>query len=195
MPKISAPTVAEHRAAQRRALLRAASELVVTRGASAVTPKAVGERAGIARSSVYDYFSSCEELLVAVAINAFEEWDRDLSDALEGVESGLPRLRRYIEVTMTMTADGGHDLATALRTANLSPNSSDEIVALHAALLGPLLAVLEEAGLQTPGAHATYVQALIGAGLGRVGDGDDPQEVAALVFRLITQGVPMATGR
>jgi len=46
MPKISAPTVAEHRVRQRDALLHAATELLVDGGVSAVTPAAVGPRQG-----------------------------------------------------------------------------------------------------------------------------------------------------
>lgn len=194
MPRISAPTVAAHRAAQRAALLRAAAELIVTEGVAAVTHGTVGERAGIARSSVYDYFATREALLVAVAINAFEEWDRDLSAALNGVELGLPRLRRYIEATMTMGADGGHDLATALRPADLSPRSAAEIAALHHALIDPLVAVLAGAEIESPAEYVPYIQALIGVGLARVAAGEQPEAVAERVFTLITQGVARSTG-
>ncbi len=194
MPRISAPTVAAHRAAQRAALLRAAADLIVTEGVAAVTHGAVGERAGIARSSVYDYFATRDELLVAVAINAFEEWDRDLSAALEGVEFGLPRLRRYIEATMAMGSDGRHDLAAALRPADLSPRSAAEIAALHHALLDPLLAVLAEASIESPALQAPFVQALISAGLARVAAGSDPGEVAAQVYGLIIHGAPRSAG-
>ena len=58
MPRISAPTVAQHRMRQRDALLHAATELLVSGGLSAVTPAAVGAAAGLARPSVYQYFSS-----------------------------------------------------------------------------------------------------------------------------------------
>lgn len=190
MPRITAPTVAEHRSAQRAALLRAAAEVIVTDGVAAATPSKVGERAGIARSTVYDYFASREELLVAVAINAFEEWERDLSAALEGVPRGLPRLHRYIEATMVLSADGRHDLATAMRPAELSPSRREEIVALHDALIGPLMAVLAEAGVPDPADYAPYVQAMIGAGLARVAAGDAPGVVAALLNRILTDGLP-----
>jgi hypothetical protein len=64
VPRISSATLAEHRVAQRAALLRAAAELVISGGAAAVNPTAVADRAGIARTSVYDYFHSREDLLV-----------------------------------------------------------------------------------------------------------------------------------
>ncbi len=191
MPRISAPTLAEHRVAQREALLRAASEIIVADGVAAITPKAVGARAGIARSSVYDYFPSGEDLLVAVAINAFDDWARDMAAALEGVAPGRARLRRYVEATMEMTADGGHRLASALRQADLSPRHTEEITALHRSLLAPLLAVLTEAGVESPAAHVPYLQAIIGVGVARVGEGEEPARVASYVHTLITTGLPL----
>ena len=54
MPKISAPTVAEHRAMQRAALVRAGEEVLLAAGLAGVTPRSVCERAGMSRSSFYD---------------------------------------------------------------------------------------------------------------------------------------------
>ena len=73
MPKIEAPTVAEHRANQERALLDAARELLLAGGRAAITPAAVGAAAGLARSSVYKYFSSGEEILTRIATEAFAD--------------------------------------------------------------------------------------------------------------------------
>ena len=188
MPRISAATVAEHRLAQRKALLKAAAELVVSEGAAAVTPTSVAERAGMARTSVYDYFPSREDLLVAVALDAFEQWGRDLIAYLDGVPAGLPRLRRYIDATMGMAADGRHMLATAFGGIELSPESAREIAAMHDGLQGPLVDVITEAGFDDPVADAPYVQALISAGVVRVAHGEPADEAAERIYRFIVDG-------
>jgi AcrR family transcriptional regulator len=190
MPRITAPTVAEHRAAQGLALLRAAAEIVVEVGAAAVNPRSVGERAGLARSSVYEYFGSREELLVAVAIDAFDKWGSELSASVQSVEPGLLRLRAYIQATMQMAADGQHVLAAALRTADLSPRRVEEIVTLHDAFRAPLAAILAESGVDDVNEITPYVQALISAGLEQVGRGRHPEDVATRTYRLIVDGVP-----
>src|SRR5690606_28408530 len=82
MPKISAPTVAEHRAAQRAALVQAGEAVLIESGLGAVRPGAVCERAGLSRSSFYDYFSTRDDLLVAIAIDAMERWDTEVEQAL-----------------------------------------------------------------------------------------------------------------
>ena len=49
MPRITAPTLAEHQARQRDALVEAAVAILATEGVAAATPAAVGARAGLAR--------------------------------------------------------------------------------------------------------------------------------------------------
>lgn len=194
MPRISAATVAEHRVAQRQALLKAAADLVVSDGAAAVTPTSVAERAGMARTSVYDYFPSREDLLVAVALDAFERWGRDLDSYLDGVPDGLPKLRRYIDATMEMAAGGRHMLATAFGGIELSPESAKEIAAMHDGLQGPLLAVMDAAGFDDPVADAPYVQALISAGVVRVAHGEPAGEAAERIYSLIVDGARRSGG-
>ncbi|GMA90499.1 TetR/AcrR family transcriptional regulator [Homoserinibacter gongjuensis] len=138
MPRISAPTVAEHRAAQRAALLRAGEAVLLEASVAGVTPRSVCERAGLARSSFYDYFASKDDLLVAIAIDAIERWDAELEVALGATEPGAARLRAYVEHTMAMTAEGRHAIAGALRDAPLSPSHRDDLMTLHDAMLRPL---------------------------------------------------------
>ncbi len=56
MPRISADTVAEHRANRLRALLDAGREIVATEGAEALTLASLARRVGLSRPSLYEYF-------------------------------------------------------------------------------------------------------------------------------------------
>lgn len=190
MPKISAPTIVEHRASQRAALLRAGEEALVATGLSSVTPRSVTERAGLARSSFYDYFSTRDDLLVAIAIDAIERWDVEIEERLSDVEPGLPELRAFIDATMAMTAEGRHAIAGALRDADLSPSSYDDVMTLHDALLRPVVRVLGDLGLEASTSTVMLVQGVLGAGVQLVTHGVDHRAVAGDVFRLLTRGLP-----
>ncbi|WP_144793415.1 TetR/AcrR family transcriptional regulator [Microbacterium paludicola] len=189
MPKISAPSVAEHRAAQRAALIAAAEDIVRESGVAGVTPRSVCERTGLSRSSFYDYFPSKDDLLVGVAIAAIESWDAEIEQALEGVAPGLAQLRIFVDATMTMTADGRHEIAGALRGADLSPSRLEDLMVLHDALLRPLVHVLEELGHRSPQRGALLAQGVIGAGVQLVTHGVDPQEAADDVYALLVNGL------
>lgn len=189
MPKISAPTVAEHRASQRAALVRAAEEILLESGLPGVTPRTVCERAGLSRPSFYDYFPSKDDLLVAVAIDAMDRWAAEINEALAGSEPGLPELRAFVDATMAMTADGKHAIAGALREAELSPSRFEGLMTLHDALMRPVQRVVLDLGLPASGSAAVLIQGLLGAGIQLIAHGVDHRAVADDIFRLLTRGL------
>ena len=189
MPKISAPTVAEHRATQRSALIRAGEAALLDSGLSGVTPRSVCERAGLGRSSFYDYFPTKDDLLVAIAIDAIERWDAEIEQQLTGVEPGLGELRAFVDATMAMTAEGKHEIAGVLREARLAPSRMEDLMTLHDALLRPVLRVLSDLGLAHSRSAVALVQGVLGAGVGLVSRGMDHRAVADDVYLLLTTGL------
>jgi len=189
VPKITAPTVAEHRASQRAALLRAGEAVLLESGIPGVNPRSVCERAGLTRSSFYDYFATKDDLLVAIAIDAIERWDAEIEHALAGADPGLPELRRFVDATMEMTAQGRHAIAGALREADLSPSRLEDLMVLHDALMRPLLRVLADLGLGESRSMAFLIQGVLGAGIQLVSHGMDHRTVAEDVFGLVTRGL------
>lgn len=189
MPRITAPTVAEHRALQRAALLQAGEEVLVTGGLAAFSPTSVSERVGMARSSFYDYFPSKDDLLVAIAIDAMERWDAEIARALAGVEPGRAELRALVDATMRMTAEGKHAIAGIVREADLSPTRVDDLMVLHEALLRPVGRVLANLGADISESSVMLVHGALGAGVQLVTHGVDHQRVADDVFRLLTRGI------
>lgn len=189
MPKISAPTVAEHRAAQRAALIAAAELLIAADGVSAITPRSVCERAGLARSSFYEYFPSKDDLLAAIAMRAFDEWTAELTAAVGEPSPSRERLHRYVETTVRMTADGKHRLALGLLRTELSPKNVESIMAMHDGVTAPLRELLEDMGVSDPAAQSVLVQGVISAGMQLVGQGMSAREVADSITSLLDRGV------
>ncbi|WP_395244881.1 TetR/AcrR family transcriptional regulator [Agromyces sp. MMS24-K17] len=188
MPRISAPTVAEHRAAQRTQLLSAAEALIRDQGIDAVNPRTVGEQAGLARSSVYEYFGSRDDILVAVAIEAIDRWNAEIESSLAGL-AGTERLERFVHETMQMAADGHHDLATRLGQAQLSPTKVDDIRRLHATLLHPIELAFSDLGVDDPMVDVMLTQGLLNAGVQLVDHGADPADVAERIIRMLETAV------
>lgn len=72
---------------RRRAMLNAATEIIVTRGTSALTHRAVATLAGVSLGSTTQYFSSIDELRESALAQLAEEIEADLI-ALEASLSG-----------------------------------------------------------------------------------------------------------
>lgn len=147
MPKISAPTVAEHRERQRAALLHAATEILVADGVSAVTPAAVGAAAGLARPSVYQYFASGADIVAAIVEDAFPRANRMLAESLATTSSASERLDGYIRATLHLAASGYHRPASALAGASLPAECMARLGELHREQAAPFVAALAALGV------------------------------------------------
>jgi len=185
MPKIAAATLAEHQAAQKRALVAAAMDTLVEDGAAAITPAAVGRRAGLARSSVYQYFPSSTALVAAVIEEAFPPWDAALGAALEGLEDPAERIDAYIDATLRLTAEGRHRAAGALLNAELPPQTRRRLAELHHATVEPLSAAVRDLGVPDPELTARLLGGLLSTAMAAVEGGADPGDVTARVKALL----------
>jgi AcrR family transcriptional regulator len=143
----------------------------------------------LSRSSFYDYFPARDDLLVAIAIRAIEEWDHEIEAALDAAGPGLPELRAFIHETMAMTASGRHDLAGTLRQAELSPHRYEELMRLHEAVVRPLRRVLSDLGVPEGHNGIWFVQGVLTAGIDLVSHGSDHHAVAEDVYRFVATGL------
>ncbi|TQL47475.1 TetR family transcriptional regulator [Homoserinimonas aerilata] len=152
MPRISAPTVAEHRRHQREALLAAATELLVEGGVSAVTPGAVGAAAGLSRPAVYQYFASGPAILGAIIEDAFPKANAALLEVLDSDAPPAERIDTYLRETLRLAADGAHRAAAALSGAQLPEEFRGRLRELHREQAAPLMSALRELAAENPSA-------------------------------------------
>ena len=157
MPKISAPTIHEHRELRRQQLISASLELALDEGAGAVTVAAVAKKAGLARSSIYEYFASSADLIADLII--------------EGL--------RYV-------ADGRHMLVKSLNTISTPESRKEEISMGHRKMIAPLRQALVETGIKDPVAAAAFLSSVTDAASIRIDAGNEAElEIqSAIIFAL-----------
>jgi AcrR family transcriptional regulator len=144
MPRITAPTVAEHAARQEAAVVRAAAELFAERGVSDVSLGDVAARAGLARNSIYRYFPDRAHLLAA--------WFRrelgpllDASTAIaERSASPRTRLDAWLDLHLDyLTAPEHRSMVSVAAALGTLPDAvRAELGAGHAALYETLRRIL-----------------------------------------------------
>lgn len=185
MPRISAPTVGEHRAAQRRALLDAARE-VLAEGATEIPSFGdVAARAGLARSSMYQYFKSRQHLLDALIEDAFPRWSARVADAMADAGSPDRRVLAYIDANLTLVAEGEHAIATALAQLAPGPELDAKSRALHDDLYTPLSDALRELGARDVAEMSELINAVLHAATRQVERGEDVENVRRVAADLV----------
>ena len=190
MPRITAPTVIEHREQRLRALLDAA-RAIVSETRTAPPLAATAERAGLARSSIYRYFSSSEQLLAAVVADTFPVWAGRVRTRVEAATMPGEKIWAYIGANLDLFSSSEQDLASALREVADPHLLKEPRETFHAELQEPLVAALVEHGEPRPQLVAETIEGAlihVARGLGSPPEAPLDKDEALAVFLRIFGG-------
>ncbi len=87
MPRIRAESIDEHKTLTRRALLKAAHDLIDEAGTAEISLGELSLIAGVGRTTFYDYFSDRDDVIASLVE---EELPNVLADVIESVPDDLP---------------------------------------------------------------------------------------------------------
>jgi len=147
MPKISAPTLVEQRAWRRSQLLDAASAIALENGPTSITVSTVAARAGLSRTSFYEYFASSSEIVAELISDELNDFTEFLTQKVAAVSAPEDAITAWIDGSLEYVADGRHLLARALSTLELSTERSMQIGIAHRKMLAPLATPLSQLGI------------------------------------------------
>ncbi|HLV04842.1 MAG TPA: TetR/AcrR family transcriptional regulator [Actinomycetaceae bacterium] len=176
MPRIIAPTVAEHRAARERALLDAAHAILLETG-EAPGLAAVAERVGLARTSVYQYFRSRRELLQAMVRDVYPRWVERVAAAMGAAPTTADQVLAYAAANVELVAEGAHAVGSALAALDPGEALDAQAMQMHRELQEPLVAALESLDVESPEEVAGLVNAVVHAATVLLESGRSPAEV------------------
>lgn len=189
MPRIKTPTLADHRDWRRSQLIEAAAAIALESGGAAVTVAAVAQRAGLSRTSVYEYFASSADLAADLVIEELESFAQTLADASKESADPLEAIELWIKGSLIYIADGRHLLAKAFNAIDLPRDRSAAIGAAHRALLAPLRSRLADLGVQDIDMALALIQSITDSASRRIERGDDAEDVITSVTTFCIAGI------
>ncbi|MEU3305986.1 TetR/AcrR family transcriptional regulator [Nocardiopsis sp. NPDC055551] len=143
MPKITAPTIAAHRARTRESIMDAVDELIRSQGIDRVSMTDVANAAGITRTALYNYFPDKPALLLAfteqVSAAFMERYKRELPSGV----SAARRLSAFVRLQLEGIVAHPHPPAAELG-ASLGPDAYQALAAHVAPMQRLLTEILEE---------------------------------------------------
>jgi AcrR family transcriptional regulator len=174
-PKIQAATVVEQRQMRQRQLIDAALSIALESGAANITVAAVAKRDGLARSSMYEYFSSSADLIADLVIEELALYQKRLAHAVKGTEDPYQHIELWIAEALQYVVDGRHMLIKSLNAAAIPEFRRDEISQGHRNLMTTISAPLQEIGLTDIRGAMSYLQNTIEAASVRIESGSDSE--------------------
>lgn len=194
MPKITAPTVVEHREQRRAALLEAAATLILREGTFTVAE--VATEVGLSRSAVYEYYGSAADLIADVLVDELGAWNGELVAATEGLTDPRERIRAWVTAVLDYVADGRHALVRAAGTVDLPDTRRAAVQAQHRDLIRPLTVAIADLGIEDPVAASSFVWGAVDASITRIEAGlASADREVELVLDFIRGGLATLAGR
>jgi AcrR family transcriptional regulator len=189
MPRIETETLAQHRDWRRNQLIEAAASLALESGGSAVTVAAVAQRAGLSRTSVYEYFGSSADLVADLVLEELKNFAQYLQGAVSQTSLPIDNIHAWIESALTYIADGRHLLAKALNACAFPQERTAAIGAAHRALLAPLVTGLTAMGVKDTQRALLFIQAITDASTKRIECGFDAEAEIKSATAFCTAGL------
>ncbi|TDC86454.1 TetR family transcriptional regulator [Nonomuraea deserti] len=159
------------------------------RGFARLTPAAVGARVGLARSSVYRYFSSTSDILAQLVEDAIPRWTARLESAVSRASGLEKQVRAFGEVTMSFVTSPDYALLRALASVDLPPACQERLDRLHETMIAPLRDVLADAGHDQPDLVAHLGWSILGEAQRRIAAGADAGPITATTLAVLCRAL------
>jgi AcrR family transcriptional regulator len=189
VPRINAATVAEHREHQRRALLDAAREVLLDGGYGALSFTELARRTGLARPTVYSYFGTKEDIVVALCEVELPLVGADTDHAVARARGPQERLVAFVRAQLRAAQERRYRLAHALVDAPLSDQTRQRIMELHRELMPSAAPILTELGHPHPAIAAALLQGLLNAAVAALDAGESPRRVSRATLDAVLRGL------
>ncbi len=189
MPRIAAPTVAEHRARQREALVDVARELLLEGGYAALSFSALAARTGLARPTIYAYFRSKDDLVVALCEVEFPAVAAQTERAVARAATPRDQIAAYVRAQLRVAQQRRYRLAHALANAPLSDDARRRIMDLHQELIPSAVPIFTRSGHPQPAVAAALLQGLVNAAVAAIDSGEPPRRVIELAVDAALDGL------
>jgi AcrR family transcriptional regulator len=188
VPRISAPTVAEHRSRQFAALLDAARDLVAEQGPAGLTLTALARRAGLSRPGVYEYFKSRNEVVAAIVEDELPRAAEHIRQVLHDAGPDLAaQIHAYVQAYAEMMRNPRHAAVMALALQALPTTDVQRILDGHAVLVTPLVDLFASAAIPEPRLRAELAQAMVEAAGRRIYIDGTTADVTAIIDTVVGQ--------
>lgn len=165
MPRIDAPTVKEHRDQQHEAILDAVGAILADQGYAGVELAAVGERVGLARTSLYRYARDKDDLVAQWLERAFGPAMANAQAVLGAADPPAERLAAWLDSQLDFAAKPRDGAAARLMAEfdHLPERIQALVVDGHQPLRDALTATVAEALEHQAGREPALVLAFIDA--------------------------------
>lgn len=164
MPRITASSVAEHVARQRERIFDTAIGLFIDRGYEAVSLGDIADEVGLARNSLYRYYSSKAEILVIWFRAELERQIAESATVMARQGTPMERVAAWVDAQLDYAGRPEHALAATIPRIepDLAPAVREELAEGRGRLFAPLRGALAAEGIEDEPTASAIIELIRG---------------------------------
>lgn len=189
MPRLQTESLAAQRAWRRSQLLESAAAIALESQGGAVSVSAIATRAGLSRTSFYEYFESTSEIVAELITQELNSFSAHLETATQEAHSAEDAITRWIESSLLYVADGRHLLAKTLSSIEISRDRSAAIGIAHRRMLSCLIGPLQQLGIADVHHALALIQSATDAATRRIESGQSGENEISTTSAFIMAGL------
>jgi len=174
---------------RRETLVDIALSLLEEGGQEAVTMKAVGERSGLSRSAIYQYFASSAHILAELVVNEMADLVNSLEHLVDQVDDPLEKVRVWSHYSLAYLVTPEHALIQQISHRHLPDDQRGVIRALHGHLMALIVEPLENLGVKDAPSVCGLIYGSIAAAAERISEGSNFIAEAKLLEGFLEAGL------
>ena len=149
--------------------------LLLDGGYPALTFSALAARTGLARPTIYTYFGSKDDLVVALCEAEFPLVAAEIERAVERATTPRDQIAAFVRAQLRVAQQRRYRIVHALASAPLADEARQRIMALHRELVPSAVPLFVRAGHPRPALAAALLQGLINAAVAALDAGEPPR--------------------
>lgn len=177
----------------RERIIAAARSLAMESSRARLSAARIAKSSEVARTSLYDYFPSVDELLAEVLLLELQNYRNEVSVAINKGGTPLEIVTLWVRANLAFIIDGRHTLARGLMPIAARTELRDEIRAAHIQLYGVLEESLCDSGLKISQIQFAFMNSVIETAAKRIEGGTSASDVEAETTAFITAGLRLVT--
>lgn len=166
-------------------ILISAREIILANPKSKLTAQNVASHSNIARTSIYEYFTSMNHLMGELLLTELVEFRVKIRRELSEITDPFLMVEKWVDVNLKFFADGSHALVLALMPVTMKSSWRDEIKSQHIALYDELRQSLVKVGIEISTVRFDLITAVLERAAQRIESSTTPDQVRIETVRFI----------
>jgi AcrR family transcriptional regulator len=167
----------------------AAASIALEDGAHRVSVATVATRAGLSRTSFYEYFASSSDIVAELITEELDSFSQFLSEKIQGATDPRQAISLWVTSSLEYVADGRHLLAKALSAIEISRDQSAVIGMAHRKMLLSLSQPLTELGVEDIAQGLSLIHSATQSATTRIESGADSAREIENTRNFIVAGI------